>query len=106
MGKITLADAMEPTIVELWEHEYTAKAMTKSLSTTVDKLEEKLDGTETSDALVAAFGEYFDAVLERVKGSSPKPSALIQRKWDADDVTLGQLIRLRVQINGAASFPN
>lgn len=84
--------------VELGGHVYTITPATRSVTTKAKALEERVE-TEDADQLIAAYGELLDLRLAGDVKGQPKASTTLRRMWEANDVSLPQVMRLLADIS-------
>lgn len=101
MARISIAASFEPVEVDLWDHLFHTKPITKSVARSTDELGDKINEAEAAgdaDKIVALLGEVFDALLQAADAKRTKPSALISKKWDSDELSLPQLIEFSEEL--------
>jgi hypothetical protein len=91
MARITIDQAFEPVEVDLWGSEYRTRARTRTVQKQVQEKLAAFYASEDDDESVKLLGEAFDAWFEPV-GDAGKPSELVASKWEADELTVGQLL--------------
>lgn len=90
--RVSIADAFEPVTVDLWGHEFHTVQATRSVVQQADKLEQQMEEVTDTDALVGLLGDALDIVLKPSDGRRTSPSKLIGEKWQADHVTVDQIV--------------
>ena len=83
--------------VELDGHVYEIVPATRSVTSKADQLEGRVDDA-SGDELVTVFGELLDLRLRGAVKGQPKASTSLRRLWEAEKVSLQQIIRLLADI--------
>jgi hypothetical protein len=91
VSKIKLGDSGQTIEVDLWGAGYTAAPLTKSVIAKVEKAQQRLEAADSSNQTVKAVGALLDVRLVPTNGAGP-PSKLVQEKWDADELSMDQLL--------------
>jgi hypothetical protein len=103
--QIKLADlATERSTVEMFEHTYTVRPITRSVQKKLEGLNEALQALadeEDSDKVVATLADGLDVLLDPVDGA-PAPKGVIVKQWKADALSLSQLHGLFEGVQEAA----
>jgi hypothetical protein len=97
--RVSIADAFEPVTVDLWGHEFHTVRPTRSVVQRADKLEEQMEQVTDTDALAGVLGDALDVMLKPCDGRRTSPSKLIGEKWQADQVTLPDVLDLTGRLN-------
>lgn len=105
MARITLADlTTERSTVEMFEHAYTVRPITRSVQKKLEALNGSLQALkeeEDSDKVVETLADGLDALLEPADGA-PAPKKVIVAQWKADTLSLAQLHGLFEGVQQAA----
>lgn len=104
---ITLADPSgDPVKVELFEHHYILKPVTRSVQKALEKIEGRLAQAaedDDSDKFVGLVADGMDALLTANGTPVPPAKKVIQDAWKQDRLSLGQLRGLYESIQEAAA---
>jgi hypothetical protein len=104
LAHIKLADlTAEPTTVEMFDHEYTVKTITRSVQKDLEKVDEALEalgGDDDSDKGVGVIIDGLAALLAPVNGN-PAVKKLLTEKWKADELSLQQINALYESVQEA-----
>ena len=95
MGAVSIQGAYDPVEVDLWGSRFETIDVPRSGAKKAQKLEEEIEALGQSpdvlDELVSKMGELLDLKLRAIDGKRKKPATIIAQKWEADQLTLGQL---------------
>lgn len=95
MARISIADSLETFEVDLWGRIFDAVPVTRSVQMRATELEREggdvLDGEEP-DEIVAYLGKMLDLRLKPAKGARKLASEAIAEKWQADELSIAQLV--------------
>lgn len=89
--------------VELYDHLYTGRPITRSVQVALDGLDEKLDQATTGDAAVHVFAEMLDVLLTPANGKRKTAGKVILEQWEKDELSVGQIGRFFEQVQEAAA---
>lgn len=101
MARVSIAESVEPVEVDLWGSIFTVKPATRSVSRKAGELMEKLDEVEDDDQAVQMLAEMLDLRLVPTEGKRTKASTIVSRKWEADELTLAQLMSFGERLSDA-----
>jgi hypothetical protein len=105
MKRITLASlTTERSTVDMFDHAYTVKPITRSVQKKLEALNGALQGLaeeEDSDKVVDVLADGLSVLLEPVDGA-PAPKGVIVKQWKADALSLAQLHGLFEGVQEAA----
>lgn len=105
MTRVSIAEAVEPVEVDLWADDggalFTVKPATRSVLKKADEVMEKLDAIKDDEQAVGMLAEMLDLRLVPANGKRTKASTIVTRKWEADELTLPQLIRFGERLSEA-----
>jgi len=101
---ITVPDTPDGITVELWGAQFTPRPATKSLANQAEPIAAKIHESADYDELIDAIGAVLDLKLANADRGRLAPSVLVKRRWDADEVSVPQLLALLNQIR-VAEFP-
>jgi hypothetical protein len=92
------------------EYVYKARAMTKSLAEKLaddqQDIVKAMTDTDTGvDDVVKAEAKQLDTILHSPKRGVPKPSTLIVKLWDAEQITRQDVPRIVQEVVAAATGP-
>lgn len=92
MTRLTLGGGQdEPVELELWERVYQLQPLTRTVQRRVEELQGKLRDEADSDEAVKLFGGLLDAISKPTNGQRKTAGQLIEEKWLADELSLGDL---------------
>lgn len=99
----------EPDVVEVFDHKFTIRRVTRSVQKGLEAVDRKLRSAQDeddSDKIVALMAEGLDALLEPNGKATPAKKVLMDL-WKADDLSLDQINRLyeAVQESGTRRPP-
>lgn len=95
----------EPDVVEMFEHRFTVRRVTRSVQTaleTVDKKLRALDESVEGDKLVGLMAEGLDAMLAP-NGKGKAAKTVLMDAWKADDLSLDQVNQLYEGVQESAT---
>lgn len=101
MAKVTLGGALTTVEVEVFGHKFKALPSTRSVIAVSAELEKKLDDTEGNDEQMALVAQLLDARLKSANGSKKKASVILLEKWEADELSLTQVMSFVEELNQA-----
>ena len=99
------ADRPEADCVELFDHKFKVKRVTRSVQKGLEAVDKKLratDDNEDADKIVALMAEGLDALLEPNGGGVPAKKVLVDL-WKADDLSLDQINELYEGVQESAT---
>jgi hypothetical protein len=102
---MTAASTIDGVTVELWGTEFNLKPATRSVLKAAEEYERKLDEAKDADELVKLMGELLDIRVVPQNGKRKLASKIILEKWEADQVTLSQVLDFAHQIAEATERP-
>lgn len=95
----------EPDIVELFDHQFTVRRVTRSVQKGLEAVDRKLctmDDDAEGDQLVALMSEGLDALLEPKTGKVTAKKVLGDA-WKADELSLDQINQLYESVQESAA---
>lgn len=95
----------EPDIVELFDHKFTVRRVTRSVQKALEAVDKKLREMGESadgDKVIAIMSEGLDAMLEPNGKQAPAKKVLADA-WKADELSLDQLNQLYESVQESAS---
>lgn len=102
MGKWSATRAYEPLEVDLWSAEdgavFQTAELTRSSFKAAQKLLEAIDAAKDADEGVAASCEYLDFRLRPLGGGQRKPSTLIRKRWENDQLSPSRVADLVAEV--------
>jgi hypothetical protein len=105
---IRLADLNpEPTLIELDEHRYRLRQVTRSVQKNLDKALKALNATDESDDLDKQATALIDAVdvLLDPQDAAPAAKTVLLAAWKDDRLSAGQIGSLFEELNKSAARP-
>lgn len=94
MARVAIGAQVDTYEVDLWGTLYEAKPATRTVAIRGKELVEQLTETEDQDEAVKLYGQILDLRLSPANGKRTKASAVIDRQWQGDKVTISQLDQL------------
>lgn len=91
--------------VELWERLFLARPMTRALTLELADLERQVHAAKTSDEAVERLAALIGAVLEPTGGQRKTADVLIVEKWQANELSVQQLMDFNDQLQGRQAPP-
>lgn len=95
----------EPDVVELFDHQFTVRRVTRSVQKGLEAVDRKLrtmDDDAEGDQVVALMTEGLDVLLEPKTGKVPAKKVLGDA-WKADDLSLDQINQLYEGVQESAA---
>lgn len=97
----------DPDIVELFDHKFTVKRITRSVQKALEAVDRKLNAMDKSDEddsdkVVAVMAEGLSALLEPNGENVPAKKVLVDA-WKADDLSFDEVQGLYVSLQEAAT---
>ena len=97
----------EPDVVELFDHRFTVKRVTRSIQQKLEAADQTLraiQGSETADGdtLVEAIAGGLNVLLEP-NGKQTAAKTVLLRAWKADELTLDQIGQLYEAVQESAA---
>jgi hypothetical protein len=95
MARIAINRPSGAVDVDLWGTVFDVKPATRSVAREAKEYTERLTAAEQDgdeDTMVIIIGELLDLRLVPAEGRRKKASTLISEKWEADELTLAQLL--------------
>jgi hypothetical protein len=104
MTRVTLgAGAPERTVeVELWDRVFVSRPVTRSISKRMRELEEQRIQAESDDEAMRAWAELMSLLTVPTNGQKKPAGQLILEKWEAEELSLGQIASFVEQLQDAA----
>ena len=87
MARVSMSQAYEPVEVEFFGHDFETVDVPRSGAKQATKLTEELEETADDDKIVELIGKLLDIKLVSTNGQKTKPSTLLKKKWNADEVS-------------------
>lgn len=103
--KIGTGTSPEPDVVELFDHRFTVKRVTRSVQKGLEGVDKKLRAmgdSDDADKIVALMAEGLDALLAP-NGSGVPAKKVLTDAWKADDLALDQINQLYEQVQESAT---
>lgn len=95
----------EPDVVELFDHKFTVRRITRSVQKNLERVDKKVQdatGEEDSDKVVSTMAEGLDAMLEPNGKQTPAKTLLVQL-WKDDTLSLDQITQLYEAVQESAA---
>ena len=99
------AERPEADSIELFDHKFTVKRVTRSVQKALEAVDKKLkalDENTDGDKLVNVMAEGLDAMLESNGGGVPAKKLLVDL-WKSDDLSLDQINQLYEGVQESAT---
>jgi hypothetical protein len=96
----------EPDTVELFDHKFTVRRITRSVQKGLEAVDRKLQASqdeEDADKIVGLMAEGLDALLAPNGKQTPAKKVLVDA-WKADDLSLDQMRSLYEQVQESAAL--
>lgn len=97
-----------PVEVDLWADSegalFDSMRITRSLQREVTRTMEQLDESDDPDQQVEMIAAVLDLMLKAKSNQRRKPSSIVAKKWESDDVTIIELLDFVSRI-GRATRP-
>ena len=102
-ASVSIMSKYVPLEVDLWGAKYETKELGRKASKRLRALKTEITefeviDDESMDAFIAKVAEWYDAKLKPVKGKV-KPSTLIKKHWEAEDLSELQLASLMSEMS-------
>ncbi len=106
---VSITRTYSPVEIDLWGTQFETIDVPRSGAKKATALEETIDSIQASgeglDELVGCMAELMDIKLTAVEGKA-KPGALIKKKWNADELTIPQLMSFMSAVQDAEGEGN
>lgn len=95
----------EPDVVELFDHKFTVKRVTRSVQKQLETVDKKLQAAsdEDGDVIVGLMAEGLDALLANGNGSKTAAKTVLVKAWKDDTLSLDQVQSLYLSVQESAS---
>jgi hypothetical protein len=103
--RIGVDNVPEPDVVELFEHKFTIKRVTRSVQKQLEATDKKLRGLgddADGDTLVQTIAEGLDVLLAP-NGQKTAAKTVLLKHWRADELTLDQIGQLYEGVQESAA---
>lgn len=97
----------EPDVVELFDHKFTVRRVTRSIQRKLEATDKKLRAVQANDdadgdTLVATISEGLDVLLAP-NGKQTAAKTVLAKHWRADELTLDQIGQLYEAVQESAA---